>query len=228
MFGPSILDAVINADTREDLNLRQSEAEFGNMVGVSLDDSATRQSDSPIYDELMNENSAISRTLINFEYTIVNLSRNEFEILFGFVEQALYNKWYTGRGLKSKITHKDGFFLAIFAMKANWTWTELANRFRISVVTIQRIINNAIEISAPILYDKFVKLPTMAQNVETNRLIFFNSVFSKIILTRFTQLMSNFSRHTGLPEILRSKKCSFLLSINFMDSRSKSVCLPGA
>jgi hypothetical protein len=221
MFGPSILEAVISADTREDLNLRESEAQFGNMVGVSLDDSAARQSDSPIYDELMNENSAISRTLINFEYKIVNISRNEFEILFGFVEQSLYNKWYTGRGLKPKTTHKDGFFLAIFAMKANWTWTELSNRFRMTVVTIQRVINNAIEISAPILNDKFVKLTTMAENVDSNRLNFFNLVFSKIILTRFTQLMLNFSRHTDLQEILRSKKCFSPLSINCMASKSK-------
>jgi hypothetical protein len=175
----------------------------------------------------MNENSPISRTLINFEYKIVNLIRNEFEILFGFVEQSLYNKWYTGRGLKPKTTHKVGFFLAIFAMKANWTRTELANRFKISVVTIQRIINNAIEISAPILNDKFVKLPTMAQNVETNMLNFFNSVFSKIILALYTTdvKFQPAYRPTGN---FAEQKVFFSAKHNFMDSRSKSVGLPEA
>ncbi|ETV91149.1 hypothetical protein H310_14160 [Aphanomyces invadans] len=102
--------------------------------------------------------------------TFTNFTPAEFDVIWTVVEPALHARWQEGRGRKSPTTARDAFFITLVILKYFQTWEKHAVDFGIKSPTLEKMVMRVIEVAQPVLYDHFVRMPSMRQMRETSSL----------------------------------------------------------
>ncbi|ETV97304.1 hypothetical protein H310_09652 [Aphanomyces invadans] len=101
--------------------------------------------------------------------TMSNFTPAEIETIWALVEPAMVTSWTMGRGLKSKTSPKDAFFMLLYVLKHCNAWDKHALDFNMKAPTFEKMIQSVTVIVEPILYEHYVMPVNMTRQVQQGK-----------------------------------------------------------